>query len=71
MPHAERDGLRLYYERDGSGEPELLFVPGWCCDRTYFQPQFDYATSRGSAPSSESRSRSSSATAATLANGGH
>lgn len=27
MPYAERDGLRLYFERDGSGDPELLFVP--------------------------------------------
>ena len=42
MPHAELDGLRLYYERAGSGEPELLFVPGWCCDHTAFRPQFDH-----------------------------
>ena len=42
MPHADRDGLKLYYERAGSGEPELLFVPGWCCDHTAFQPQFDH-----------------------------
>ncbi len=42
MPYAELDGLSLYYERAGSGEPELLFVHGWCCDRTAFRPQFDY-----------------------------
>ena len=42
MPYVELDGLRLYYERTGSGSPELLFVHGWCCDRTAFQPQFDY-----------------------------
>ena len=42
MPYAEVDGLRLYYERTGSGEPELLFVPGWCCDRTAFRPQCDH-----------------------------
>jgi pimeloyl-ACP methyl ester carboxylesterase len=42
MPHADLDGLRLYYERAGRGEPELLFVPGWCCDHTAFQPQFDH-----------------------------
>src|ERR1051325_7296668 len=42
MPHADLDGLRLYYERSGSGEPELLFVPGWCCDHSAFQPQFDH-----------------------------
>jgi pimeloyl-ACP methyl ester carboxylesterase len=42
MPYAELDGLSLYYERAGSGEPELLFVHGWCCDRTAFRPQFDH-----------------------------
>jgi pimeloyl-ACP methyl ester carboxylesterase len=42
MPFADLDGLRLYYERAGSGEPELLFVPGWCCDRTAFAPQFEH-----------------------------
>lgn len=42
MPYAGGDGLRLYYERAGSGDPELLFVHGWCCDRTAFQPQFDH-----------------------------
>lgn len=42
MPYVDLDGLKLYYERAGSGEPELLFVPGWCCDRTAFQPQFDH-----------------------------
>jgi pimeloyl-ACP methyl ester carboxylesterase len=41
MPYAEREGLKLYYEREGSG-PELVFVPGWCCDHTFFAPQFDY-----------------------------
>lgn len=42
MPYAEHKGLKLYYERDGSGEPELLFIPGWCCDNTFYEPQFDY-----------------------------
>ncbi|HEU5243753.1 MAG TPA: alpha/beta hydrolase [Gaiellaceae bacterium] len=42
MPAADVAGLSLYYERAGSGEPELLFVPGWCCDHTAFQPQFDH-----------------------------
>jgi pimeloyl-ACP methyl ester carboxylesterase len=42
MPYAERDGLRLCYERDGSGEVELVFLPGWCCDHTFYAPQFDY-----------------------------
>jgi pimeloyl-ACP methyl ester carboxylesterase len=42
VPYAELNGLRLYYERAGSGEPELLFVHGWCCDRTAFRPQFEH-----------------------------
>ena len=42
MPFAELAGLKLYYERAGTGAPELLFVPGWCCDHTAFQPQFDH-----------------------------
>jgi pimeloyl-ACP methyl ester carboxylesterase len=36
------DGVRLSYERAGEGVPELVFVPGWCCDRAAFQPQFDH-----------------------------
>jgi pimeloyl-ACP methyl ester carboxylesterase len=42
MPYAQRDELRLYYERDVSGDPELLFAHGWCCDHTFFQPQVDH-----------------------------
>jgi len=42
MPYADVDGLRLYYEQAGRGDPELLFVPGWCCDHTAFQPQLDH-----------------------------
>jgi pimeloyl-ACP methyl ester carboxylesterase len=41
MPYADANGVRLYYERAGGGDPELLFLPGWCCDGTCFQPQFD------------------------------
>jgi pimeloyl-ACP methyl ester carboxylesterase len=42
VPHADLAGLKLHYERAGSGGPELLFLPGWCCDHTAFQPQFDH-----------------------------
>jgi pimeloyl-ACP methyl ester carboxylesterase len=44
MPFAERDGVRLFYERGGDG-PELLFVPGWCCDHTFYEPQFEHFSS--------------------------
>jgi pimeloyl-ACP methyl ester carboxylesterase len=42
MPHVKRDGLSLYYEQEGSGDPPLVFIHGWCCDHTFFQPQFDH-----------------------------
>ncbi|HEY2673562.1 MAG TPA: alpha/beta hydrolase, partial [Rugosimonospora sp.] len=33
------DGVRLAYEVAGTGEPPMLFIHGWCCDRSYFAPQ--------------------------------
>jgi pimeloyl-ACP methyl ester carboxylesterase len=42
VPNADLAGVELFYERAGSGKPELLFIPGWCCDHTAFQPQFDH-----------------------------
>jgi len=42
MPYASRESLRLFYEQDGNGDPPLLFVHGWCCDHTFFKPQFDH-----------------------------
>jgi pimeloyl-ACP methyl ester carboxylesterase len=42
VPHIKRDGLSLYYEQEGSGNPPLVFIHGWCCDHTFFQPQFDH-----------------------------
>jgi pimeloyl-ACP methyl ester carboxylesterase len=42
MPHVKRDGLSLYYEQEGSGNPPLVFIHGWCCDHTFYQPQFDH-----------------------------
>jgi pimeloyl-ACP methyl ester carboxylesterase len=42
MPHADLEGLSLYFERSGEGEPEMLFVHGWCCDLNAFRPQIDH-----------------------------
>jgi pimeloyl-ACP methyl ester carboxylesterase len=42
MPYARRDNLSLYYERAGSGSPPVVFVHGWCCDHTFFAPQYDH-----------------------------
>ena len=42
MPYRKRDGLSLYYEQEGSGDPPLVFIHGWCCNHAFFQPQFEY-----------------------------
>lgn len=42
VPYVKRDGLSLYYEQAGGGDPPLMFVHGWCCNHTFFQPQFDH-----------------------------
>jgi pimeloyl-ACP methyl ester carboxylesterase len=36
---ASFDGIPIRYEVHGSGEPALLFVHGWSCDRTYWDQQ--------------------------------
>ena len=32
-------GVRLAYDVAGEGDPPMLFIHGWCCDRSYFAPQ--------------------------------
>jgi pimeloyl-ACP methyl ester carboxylesterase len=36
------DGLSIGYEVRGSGMPALVFVHGWCCDRTYWRHQLEH-----------------------------
>lgn len=36
------DGVVIKYEVRGKGEPALVFIHGWCCDRTFWQPQLDH-----------------------------
>ena len=33
-------GVRLAYDTAGAGDPSMIFVHGWACDRSYFAPQF-------------------------------
>lgn len=40
------DGVEIRYEVRGSGTPVLVFVHGWCCDRTYWNKQMDHFSSR-------------------------
>jgi pimeloyl-ACP methyl ester carboxylesterase len=30
---------RLAYDAAGAGDPPMIFVHGWCCDRSHFDPQ--------------------------------
>ena len=42
MRRLRRDGVAMFYEEAGGGELPLVFVHGWCCDHTYFAPQFEH-----------------------------
>lgn len=49
MPSLSRDGVSLAYERiDGARQP-LVFVHGWCCDRSYVAPQVAHFAGLGHA----------------------
>ena len=36
------DNLRIFYDEQGAGKPNLVFVHCWCGDRTYWDRQADY-----------------------------
>jgi pimeloyl-ACP methyl ester carboxylesterase len=38
MPFADSEGIRIYYDDTGEGEPVLLCLPGWCNTHTIFEP---------------------------------
>jgi pimeloyl-ACP methyl ester carboxylesterase len=42
MQSLTRDGVKLFFEEAGSGDPPLLLVHGWTCDHTYMAPQFEH-----------------------------
>lgn len=42
MAIATGAGIKLHYVQEGAGDPTFVFVHGWCCDHTFFQPQFDH-----------------------------
>ncbi len=47
MRQLKRNGVALFYEETGQGRLPILLVHGWCCDHTYFAPQFEHFASRG------------------------
>lgn len=40
------DGIPVHFEVEGAGEPALVFVHGWSCDRTYWSGQVDHFAER-------------------------
>ena len=36
------DGVVIRYEARGQGEPALIFIHGWCCDRSFWKPQLEH-----------------------------
>ena len=38
----EVSGISLAYDVAGGGEPPIVFVHGWSCDRSYLAPQVEY-----------------------------
>lgn len=42
MPTLERDGVKLAYEGAGVGDPPVVLIHGWTCDRTYMAPQLSH-----------------------------
>ncbi len=39
MPFLEREGVKLYYEEAGTGEPAMLMIHGWTCNHTHWAAQ--------------------------------
>lgn len=47
MQSVQRDGVNLVFnETPGAGAPVVL-VHGWCCDHSYFAPQFEHFARKG------------------------
>ena len=40
--HSQHDQAELHCSVSGDGSPALLFIHGWTCKRSYWQPQLDY-----------------------------
>lgn len=34
--------MNLSFDDLGAGDPSIVFLHGWCCDRSYFAPQVDH-----------------------------
>jgi len=36
------DGNAIHYQVQGQGKPAIIFIHGWCCDRSYWDAQLRY-----------------------------
>ena len=36
------DGNAIHYQVQGQGKPAIIFIHGWCCDRSYWDAQLPY-----------------------------
>lgn len=39
---ASADGIPVRYETRGEGGPTLVFIHGWCCNRSFWEPQIRF-----------------------------
>ena len=46
MPFLQRDGVKLFYEDSGAGEPPLLLVHGWTCNHSHWAAQVRHFSPR-------------------------
>jgi len=42
MKTKSADGVSISYQSTGSGNPALVFVHGWCCDKNYWDSQVSH-----------------------------
>jgi pimeloyl-ACP methyl ester carboxylesterase len=47
MPEGSRDGVRLAYDAVDGARRALVFIHGWCCDRSYLAPQARHFAAAG------------------------
>jgi pimeloyl-ACP methyl ester carboxylesterase len=54
--------VRLAFEVAGAGDPPMIFVHGWCCDRSYFAPQVRHFAARHAVAAVDLRGHGESST---------
>ena len=47
MRSLERDGIRLCHAEHPGARPTVVLIHGWCCDHSFFAPQFQYFAQLG------------------------